>query len=71
MRRLNTIIKQVVQIERELNNYPDEEIKQAIEKFEKDNGLAQSTLLDVIYEGATLFDEESTISFKPYNKLIE
>ena len=51
MKRLNTIIKELVQLEYQLNTYNDEEIQKAIEQYEKNNGIVQSVIIDTIYEG--------------------
>ena len=56
MKRVETIIKQIDKLERELyTNYDDKTIKEAIEKCERNKTIHTNNcdLISVIYEGVT------------------
>lgn len=58
MKRVSTIIKQLADLEKELDNYSGEQIRQAIEQYELESGHAlSSSVLDVIYDGTELNEE--------------
>ena len=58
MKKVSTIIKQLADLEKELDNYSGEQIRQAIEQYEKESGHALSSpVLDVIYDGTELNEE--------------
>ena len=58
MKRLSTIIKEIINLESQLNTYDDISIQKAIDDYEKKHGVAGSSLIDTIYQGLMLDEDE-------------
>lgn len=59
MKRATTILKQIDELAQELhNNYTDKEIANAITKVEKNGHKFYSYLIDTIYEGLEIKEDD-------------
>lgn len=58
MKRISTILKQINELEQEMHNYTDIEIKNAIEKLEHNGYEFSGWIIDTVYQGLDIGDDE-------------
>lgn len=57
MKRISTILKQINELEKEMYNYTDIEIKNAVDKLEHNGYRFSGYLIDTIYQGLDIEEE--------------
>lgn len=57
MKRISTILKQINELEKEMYNYTDIEIKNAVDKLEHNGYHFSGCLIDTIYQGLDIEEE--------------